>query len=340
MSIKKEILSLASSGRKIKTDDIVSKYKVSRQYVNTIINPLVKQGVLTKVGSTKNAFYISPKHRELLDERVVKRLENKNLKDYEVFEQVDRQMHLKELIGEDLHSILYYAFTEMMNNAMDHSESKNIQVEIGKGDNLYFYVNDVGIGVFRNIMKKRGLKNELEAIQDLLKGKMTTMPQAHSGEGIFFTSKIADVFVLESFNLKLTIDNRIKDVFLEELKPSKKGTKVYFSIAINSKKHLEDVFKKYHANPEDVEEFDKTEILIKLYTKGTIHISRSQAKRVTVGLEKFKLVILDFDQVPTIGQAFADEIFRVFQKRHPNMKIVAINMNEAVQFMVERVKKI
>ena len=54
---------------------------------------------------------------------------------------------------------------------------------------LSFIVNDSGIGIFRNIMQKRNLKSELEAIQDLMKGKTTTMPESHSGEGIFFTSK-------------------------------------------------------------------------------------------------------------------------------------------------------
>jgi hypothetical protein len=42
------------------------------------------------------------------------------------------------------------------------------------------------------------LKNHLEAIQDLLKGKQTTMPKSHSGEGIFFTSKIADNLTISS----------------------------------------------------------------------------------------------------------------------------------------------
>ena len=51
------------------------------------------------------------------------------------------------------------------------------------------------------------------------------------------------------------------------------------------------------------------------------------------------MVILDFDRVPTVGQAFADEIFRVFKNSHPEIVITSVNMNEAVQFMVERVGK-
>jgi len=57
------------------------------------------------------------------------------------------------------------------------------------------------------------------------------------------------------------------------------------------------------------------------------------------GLDKFKTIVLDFDKVTTVGQAFADEIFRVFQERHPAINIVPINMVEPVRFMIERVER-
>ena len=186
-------------------------------------------------------------------------------------------------------------------------------------------------------MQKRHLDSELEAIQDLLKGKTTTQPRSHSGEGIFFTSKIADLFILESFNYRLRIDNRIKDIFIEKIN-NLKGTKVTFKISVDTKKHLNEVFVAYQTDPKDYA-FDKTEIQIKLYNLGTIYVSRSQARRVLTNLEKFKLVILDFDKVPTIGQAFADEIFRVFAQKQPQTQIKPMNMNEAVKFMVGRVEK-
>ena len=101
-------------------------------------------------------------------------------------------------------------------------------------------------------------------------------------------------------------------------------------------KHLNDIFVAYQTSPEDYA-FDKTEVFIKLYIMGTIYISRSKARRVLSGLEKFKTVILDFKDVPTIGQAFADEVFRVFKLKYPNIIIQPINMEEGVKFMVQRV---
>jgi uncharacterized protein (DUF1330 family) len=226
----------------------------------------------------------------------------------------------------------------MVNNAIDHSQSTWIDVILIEVDNrIIFEVRDNGIGAFRNIMQKKNLASELEAIQELLKGKTTTLPHSHSGEGIFFTSKIADIFVLDSFEYRLRVDNEIQDVFIEKPE-SFIGTKVRFEIKKDSGKHLNDIFFEYQAEP-DSYSFDKTKVRVKLFKAGTVYISRSQARRLLSNLEKFKLVILDFEGIDTIGQAFADEVFRVFVSRNPNTRIEPINMSETVQFMVDRVEK-
>ena len=110
-----------------------------------------------------------------------------------------------------------------------------------------------------------------------------------------------------------------------------------FKISAISDRHLSEVFKKY-TNLADEKDygFDKTEIRVKLYTIAGVHISRSQARRVLSGLEKFKIIVFDFDKVPTVGQSFADEVFRVFHHKYPQIKLEVENMNEGVKFMVER----
>jgi STAS-like domain of unknown function (DUF4325) len=57
------------------------------------------------------------------------------------------------------------------------------------------------------------------------------------------------------------------------------------------------------------------------------------------GLEKFRTVTLDFEGVSAIGQAFADEIFRVYRAAHPDVAIVPINMEETVKFIVDRARR-
>jgi len=336
MNLENNIIRFASEKGQFTTREIANKYKVSRQYVHLIVKKLVQQKRLLKFGSTRKAFYVHPSQAKKINSQIKKRLINRNLEEHKIMSELENASQALISASDDIRSIYQYAFSEMLNNAIEHSKSKNIEVDIGEqqGD-LVFHVNDSGIGAFRNIMKKRKLNSELEAIQDLLKGKTTTMPKSHSGEGIFFTSKIADIFILESFGYKMTIDNKIEDIFIEGLKSKKRGTKISFRIAMNSNRHLSDIFKKYQTDPGELA-FDRTEVQIKLYTMGTIHISRSQARRVMTGLEKFNVIILDFDKVPTVGQAFVDEIFRVFKSRHSHIKIIPINMNKTVEFMMER----
>jgi anti-sigma regulatory factor (Ser/Thr protein kinase) len=338
------ILKIAKEKGLIKTGDIAGRFDVSRQYANSLIKALVNQSKLIKIGSTINAAYALPefafKHPNIFPFRIFKHLKNKGLEEHKVFEEIEKQFPPILKLDENIRSIFIYSFSEMLNNAIEHSQSDFIDIEVWiKNKELHFIVNDHGIGVFRNVMHSRKLKSELEAIQDLLKGKLTTQPKSHSGEGIFFTSKTADIFVLESFNQKLTIDNKINDVFVGKTKRSKKGTKVSFSILINSARHLSDVFKKYtRESIDEVPVFDTTMIKIKLYTVGGVFVSRSQARRVLSGLEKFKHIIFDFDKVLMVGQAFTDEVFRVFQNKHPRKKLEAINMEDSVKFMINRAR--
>jgi len=337
MDIRGAILSAAGKGEEVRSQEIAEKLGMSRQFVQRILKELVREGVLVKLGSTRAASYVLPAFADQIQWTYDKRLGNRRLAEHIVLEDIERRSQFRQSLSENVKSIFEYAFSEMLNNAIEHSRSKNVHVRVEKrAENLVFSVNDFGVGVFRNVMQKRRLQSELEAIQDLLKGKTTTQPQAHSGEGIFFTSKVADIFSLESFGQKLTIDNILQDVFIETVKPSKRGTKVFFQIACDSQKHLNDIFRAYQTDPAEFA-FDKTEIQIRLYTLGTVHVSRSQARRVLSGLEKFKSIVLDFDKVPTIGQAFADEIFRVFKNKHPDIHITPINMNETIRFWVERV---
>ena len=341
MNIKQEIIKFANKHLKFQTKDLFVHFheEYTRQYLSRILSRLIDEGQLVKDGSTKLSFYALLHNASELGDSLVLRLQNRKLEEHKVFEEVEKEFLLITRLPENVYSIFYYAFSEMLNNAIEHSQSKMIEIKLSRlREILTFEIRDFGIGVFKNIMSKRKLESELEAIQDLLKGKMTSAPKAHSGEGIFFTSKVADNFVLESHNLGLKVDNDINDVFVIDVERSKKGTKVTFQINMNSKKHLSSVFENYQTDPETFA-FDKTEIKVRLYTLGTIYISRSQARRVLSGLDKFQSIILDFENVPTIGQAFADEIFRVFHVDHPEIAIESINTNKAVDFMIKRSKK-
>jgi len=335
-----QILDTVKRLKKANVTSIISSLpeEKSRQWVSTLLNKLAGEGKLSRAKSGVHVFYTLPQNADLLAKKVAKSLKNKGLQEDKVLEELKQAAPFLKDIKENIDSILFYAFTEMLNNAIEHSKSKTIDVKIEKvNDKIAFEVIDKGIGVFRNIKTKKKLNSELEAIQELLKGKTTTLPHSHTGEGIFFTSKIADIFILDSFGYRLRIDNFIEDIFIEEIDNSI-GTKVRFELKTDTNKHLNDIFEQYQSKPGSYS-FDKTHVFIKLYIAGTIYISRSQARRLLTNLDKFKVIELDFEDIKTVGQAFADEIFRVFATKHPDIEIKPINMNDAVSFIVDRAKK-
>lgn len=337
--IKKLILEILSKKKEIKVANIVKATGFSRTYINRFFQELKRDNKIILIGKSNKAHYVLAEKSKESKKRIlsVRRiLFNKNLLESIVLDDIKANSGIFHGLSKNIVNILEYAFTEMLNNAIEHSKSKQVKILIKRNkDNVHFQVVDFGIGIFNNIIKKKRLKNELEAIQDLTKGKQTTMPKKHSGEGIFFTSKAGDKLIIWGSNKKLIFDNLLDDIFIKDAKKVK-GTKVEFELDIHSKRDLSEVFKQYSSKAFD---FSKTKVVIDLYKIDNTYISRSQARRVLVGLDKFKTVTLDFKDVETIGQGFADEVFRVWQNHHPKIKIEFQNANENILFMIKRSKK-
>lgn len=110
------------------------------------------------------------------------------------------------------------------------------------------------------------------------------------------------------------------------------------SLKKNTNRTTKEVFDTY-TNDDFI--FNKTEITVHLAKEylGFPMVSRSLAKRILANIEKFKIVFLDFTEIKTIGQGFADEIFRVYKNKNPDIEIIPINTTEEVDFMIKRTKK-
>ena len=226
-------------------------------------------------------------------------------------------------------NIWVYGFLEMFNNAIEHSKGKKIDViiDINK-TNTEMYICDDGIGIFKNIKKQFNLIHEKDALLELAKGKRTTDSIRHSGQGIFFTSKVFDEFLI--FSDEITFGSGTVSF------KKKSSTLVYMCLSNNSEKTLKNIFDAF--STEIPGDFDKTIVPVSLSNSADL-VSRSQARRILSGLELFREVILDFKDVEYIGQAFGDEIFRVFPGMYPHIKITAQNANDDVQYMIHRALK-
>ena len=253
-----------------------------------------------------------------------------------VWDEVETHLQLKRALRPNVLAIMRYAFTEMLNNAIEHSQSDRcaIRVSLGAGRSS-FEVRDHGIGVFHSIATKLKLPDEETALIELLKGKTTTMPEAHTGEGIFFTSRIGDDFTLKSHRIQIEWKRAKQDVFVSQPRFSA-GTLVQFSLQRSARQTIEGVFGEFAPEQYDFQ-FQKTRVLVKLLQPD--YVSRSEARRLLANLEKFREIVLDFRDVRSVGQGFADEVFRVFADRNPGIAVRSENANLAVMAMIRHVSR-
>ena len=304
----------------------------SRTYTAQLLSELVAEGKIEKFRQGKNIFY---RVSNIIYEETLKL---KGLQEDEIWEKIRKTPDFISSLSEQAETSLHFAFTEMLNNAIDHSKSGSVYIKVESiKENVQFTIRDYGIGAFNSLMSKKKYQDTLTAIQELVKGKNTSDPLHHSGEGIFWTSKIADYFSLSSYEYTLIVDNIIKDYTIKRSSESLLGTEVVFVIQKASKKSISELFHSYSFDPQKLT-LDTTTIPVKLYDLGEAWISRSQAKKVLSGLEKYKKIIFDFNGVDLIGQGFADEIFRVFQKSHPDIILEPINMKDTVTILINDAK--
>jgi hypothetical protein len=307
-------------------------FGITRQAVNKHLQRLVEERALVSDGKTRNRAYRLYPLAQWLKEYEL----NDSLAE-DIIWRSDVEPSLGQLPA-NVCDIWHYGFTEMFNNAIDHSEGSSIEVLLRKNAAVTeLAIFDNGIGIFRKIQAELGLVDERHAILELSKGKLTTDPANHTGEGIFFTSRVFDAFDILSGGVYFSHKfGDAEDWILERARPES-GTVVWMELNNHTSRTLKRVFDQFTSD--DAFGFTKTVVPVRLAQYGDDKlVSRSQAKRLLARVERFKTVMFDFTEVESIGQAFADEVFRVFASRHPEVELMAIKANSAVNRMIQRVK--
>ena len=335
MDTIQEILRLIKKSKGGVTADLIEKkLGFSRQYIVRLLNGLMSQGEIHRRGKTRAARYYPGKasneinHIELIKER-------QGLSEYAVFEEVLGRMQLNTQLNKNCLTIFDYAFTEMLNNAIDHSHSKKVWINV-KFDhtNVTFIIKDLGIGAIESIKQGFEIRDDFLALEHLFKGKQTTAKEAHSGQGIFFTSKVVDTYKIATSNMEFIIDNIKADEFLRDIR-QRKGTTVTCQIKMNTRRKIKDVFDKYTG---DDYEFNQNIVKINL-SKHKRLMSRSEAKRLLLGLDEYAVLDFNFKNVDEVGQGFCDEVFRVYANRNPGKLLSYHGASDVVRYMIERSRK-
>lgn len=314
------------------SSDITIQFpEISRQYISKIITELCTQGVLVKTGKGPATRYYN--QSGVIDIPMIFPIEVDTSED-DIYKQVIRKKIPANTVADIVMDKLKYIFTEMVNNAIDHSGSDSVSIAlVERGNNITCSITDTGIGIFQNVMAQLHLENHFQALEKILEGKTTTDTKRHSGEGIFFSSKIAQQFEIISSEIHLIIDNERNDYTLTKCNHVQ-GTSIIIILDKENTQLIEHVFKQY---TNDDSQFTKTKIVVELYQHGVSFVSRSEAKRLLSDLaKKYEHIVFDYQDVKSVGQGFVDQVYRVFAASHPDIKIESIHMNESVTFMVRR----
>lgn len=305
-------------------------FDISRQAVNKHIKRLVEQKALLIRGSTRSRHYIL--HPLVKWEHIYSL-------DGTLAEDVVWRNDISEFVSDlpdNVIDIWHYGFTEILNNAIDHSSGSQVHIQVTKtATTTEIVIYDDGEGIFKKIQRELGLLDERHSVLELAKGKLTTDPDNHTGEGIFFSSRMFDGFAILSGNVYFSHKyDEVEDWILEQQK-LQTGTGVFMELSNTTARSSKQIFDSFSSD--DDYGFTKTVVPVRLTQYGDDKlVSRSQAKRLLVRVEKFKTVIFDFVDVDSVGQAFADEIFRVFKLQHPDMDLIYLNANKNVQQMITR----
>ena len=321
----------------VSTSSVAKRFGVSRQATHKNLRELITAGLVEKTKSAKHPYSL----KALKDSFVTVEVTKETSED-KIWNEIAVPLLGEE--KENVRAICHYGFTEMFNNVIDHSSSHKASIWI-KVDALVVRIgiSDYGVGIWNKLQEAFHLDDQRHALLELTKGKLTTDPERHTGEGIFFTSRMFNKYIIASDKLTFCRfqqgDEWLFDVQESEAE-TEPGTRISMIVYRESNTTLQEIFDKF---TDDLSEFGFTRTQLSVYLakyEGDHLVSRSQAKRIMNRLDKFKEVHLDFKDVTEIGQGFADEMFRVFQKDHPGIKLIPINAAPAVLQMISRARSV
>ena len=294
--VRRFILRAVRAGDSRVSTRVADVFGMTLSSANAHLRALVDQGALVARGNTRGRQYriaVLDTHRVVLDTDAAQHAPAR------VWE-TDFAERLSG-ISPIARSVAEHGCVQALANALDHAGSPEVAVAMVRTAlDVQIEVLDHGVGIFRKIASELDLASEREALLALAQGKLTTEPTRHRGEGIFFSSRMFDEYVIDSKPIAFSHDPEIDlDAVrargqLRPAEPRGTGTWVVMSIALDAERHVKDVFDAYSA------EFDgtgrtTTRIPLRLLLQGGGRlVSRSQAARLLGRVDGSQEIVLDF----------------------------------------------
>ena len=310
---------------------LMTRLSISRRIANKLIAKLVQAQWLASVGTPRRPHHTAGALRQVVRRYLLSGLEEDLpwARDFAPF----------FALRPNVARLVQHAFTELLNNAVDHSGGTSVTVSLRQtAAHVQLLVSDDGRGIFDRIAEAFDIDDPATAMLELGKGKLTSDPERHSGRGLFFSSRLADVFDLHAnaraFQQRAWDGHR----WMPGRAMDRQGTSIYLAIALDTVRTLDEVLRQHSTDGRGVA-FDATSVPLQLLTGDQVGLeSRAQARRVVQRLGSFRRAELDFGGVGEVGHGFTDELFRVFSRQHPGVELVPVRMAPRVAEMVDAVR--
>ncbi len=315
-------------------DDLAShladRAGVSRSTARKALARLTELGWLRREGTPRK-----PRHRPGLLRQVVRRYALDGLQEDLPW---SRDFAPCFDLPPEVRRITQHIFGELLNNAIDHSGGTTVAVSLRQTpSHVQLLVSDDGCGLFDRLAQSFSLDDPALAMLEVSKGKLTSQPDRHAGRGLYFSSRLADVFDLHAN--ETAFQHRSWDGGWHPGRAlQRRGTSAYAAIALDTPRTLEAVLQAASLDGIGYA-FERTTVPLRLLATPLAGLdSRAQARRVAARLQQFRRAEMDFGGVTNIGHSFADELFRVLAL--DGVEIVPTNMSPAVAALVAGVRAV
>lgn len=313
-------------------DDLVAhlmqRLEVSRRRARKLLGLLVDTGWLVMEGTRRRPHYRPGTLRQVVRQYALDGLQE----DRPWAEHFAPCFDLRPNVAR----LAQHAFTELLNNAIDHSGGRSVTVSVRQtGLHLQMLVSDDGCGLFQRVAESWAIDDPHLAMLELGKGKLSSQPDRHMGQGLFYVARAADIFDLHA-NRHAFQRRPGRSGWFDGRAVDREGTSVYLAIALDSTRTLDQVLR---SHADEGYGLHHTEVSLRLLTGPNTWLeSRAQARRVVARLGSFRRAHLDFSGIDEIGPAFADELFRVYARAHPEVQLVPEAAAPRVAAMIAEVQ--
>jgi anti-sigma regulatory factor (Ser/Thr protein kinase) len=254
-------------------EHVMARLGISRRSALALLNKLVTAQWLAREGKSRHFSFVPGSLRQVVQRYALAALQE------DLPWQRDFAPHFS--LPPAVACMAQHVFSELLNNVIDHSGGTHVVVSMRTTAlHLQLLVSDDGCGVFERVQQSFGIGDPTIAMRELSKGKLTSAPDRHAGHGLFFTSRLADVFHLHANHRAFQYRGWDCDSWHPTKAVARDGTSVYIAINLDTPRTLDQVLKAHNRSGEGYG-LESTCVPLQLMTGPQTGVeSRAQTKRM------------------------------------------------------------